>query len=60
MQIKTRNGRHIEVVPKKIYLDLVDKQNKEILKNISLQKRLNIAYKKIKDLEKEKKNERNN
>jgi len=63
MIIKAKNGKLTNVIHQSKYNEILYKQNKEIIKSISLEEKLNNAYKeikklneKIKKLEKERKN----
>ena len=50
---ETKDGRVVKVLTKQQYEDLLDKQNKEIIENIELKRKLEVAYKKIKELQNE-------
>jgi len=51
--IEQKYGRVVKVLTKQQYEDLLDKQNKEIIENIELKRKLEVAYKKIKELQNE-------
>ena len=51
--IEQKYGRVVKVLTKQQYEDLLDKQNKTLIENIELKRKLEVAYKKIKELQNE-------
>ena len=50
---KNKDGRVVKVLTKAQYEDLLDKQYKTLIENIELKRKLEVAYKKIKELQNE-------
>jgi len=50
---KNKDGRVVKVLTKQQYEELLDKHNKTLIENIELKRKLEVAYKKIKELQNE-------